>query len=224
MTNGGSEARVLFGLCGAGGFGREVMPLVRQMPASAGPGDGWECVFVVEGIEESYAVNGYRVISDEEFCNSRRQKRFNVAVADSAARERIAAKMLAAGATPLDIRAGSVTSLDAVDVAEGAILCANVILTSNIRIGRFFHANLNSYVGHDCVVGDFVTFAPSVHCNGHVTIGDHAYVGTGALLRPGIVIGPGAVIGMGAVVTKDVAPGATVVGNPARELKRDVQP
>ena len=101
-----------------------------------------------------------------------------------------------------------------------------VTLTSNIRIGRCFHANLYSYVEHDCVIGDFVTFAPGVMCNGNVHIEDHAYIGTGAVIRQGqpgkpLVIGKRAVVGMGAVVTRDVAPGTTVVGNPARLLVKD---
>ena len=75
------------------------------------------------------------------------------------------------------------------------------------------------------MVGDFVTFAPGVHCNGNVVVEDHAYIGTGAILKQGqpgqpLVIGRGAVVGMGAVVTKSVAPGATVVGNPARPLQK----
>jgi acetyltransferase-like isoleucine patch superfamily enzyme len=113
--------------------------------------------------------------------------------------------------------------MDDLQVAEGAILCPFVTLTSNIRIGRHFHANLYSYVEHDCVVGDFVTFAPAVKCNGNVRIEDYAYLGAGAVIRQGkpgqpLVIGRGAVVGMGAVVTKDVPPGATVVGNPAKLL------
>ncbi len=71
-----------------------------------------------------------------------------------------------------------------------------------------FHANLYSYVAHDWVIGDFVTFAPGVKCNGNIIIEDHAYIGTGA------------VVGMGAVVTKDVPAGATVVGNPARVMAK----
>jgi acetyltransferase-like isoleucine patch superfamily enzyme len=60
-------------------------------------------------------------------------------------------------------------------------------------------------------------------CAGNVVIHDHAYIGGGALIRQGkpgepLVIGAGAVIGMGAVVTKNVPPGVTVVGNPARPL------
>ena len=74
-------------------------------------------------------------------------------------------------------------------------------------------------------MGDFVTFAPGVHCNGNVVVEDHAYIGAGAILKPGrpdepLVIGRGAVVGMGAVVTKSVAPGTTVVGNPARPLQK----
>lgn len=45
-----------------------------------------------------------------------------------------------------------------------------------------------------------------------------ASIGAGAVILPGLTIGAGAMIGAGAVVTRDVAPGETVVGNPARRL------
>ena len=112
--------------------------------------------------------------------------------------------------------------MDDVQIGEGAILCPFVTLTSNIRIGKHFHANLYSYVEHDCIIGDYVTFAPGVKCNGNVVIEDYAYIGAGAVIKQGqpgrpLVIGRGAVIGMGAVVTKSVPPGVTVIGNPARQ-------
>jgi acetyltransferase-like isoleucine patch superfamily enzyme len=100
-----------------------------------------------------------------------------------------------------------------------------VTLTSNVRIGRHFHANLYSYVEHDCVIGDFVTFAPGVQCNGNIVVEDFAYIGAGAVIRQGragepVVIGRGATVGMGAVVTRSVPAGETVVGNPARPLRK----
>ncbi len=49
---------------------------------------------------------------------------------------------------------------------------------------------------------------------------DAASIGTGAIIMCGVRIGRGAVIGAGAVVTKDVAPGSTVVGVPARILHK----
>ncbi|MFL5251969.1 MAG: sugar O-acetyltransferase [Rhodopila sp.] len=49
-----------------------------------------------------------------------------------------------------------------------------------------------------------------------VTIGRNVWIGGGANILPGITIGDDAVIGAGSVVTRLVAPGTTVVGNPAR--------
>ena len=92
------------------------------------------------------------------------------------------------------------------------------------RIGRHFHSNVFSFVGHESVLGDYVTFGPRATCNGNVHIGDHAYIGANAVIRQGthdkaLKIGRGAFVGMGAVVTSDVPDGAVVVGNPARQLE-----
>jgi sugar O-acyltransferase (sialic acid O-acetyltransferase NeuD family) len=151
------------------------------------------------------------------------ERYFNIAIADVQARERIAYVCVAAGLRPLSIISGSALVLDSNEIGEGAILSPFSVVTSNARIGRFFHANIFSRVAHDCVIGDFVTFAPSVQCNGNVMVEDHAFIGAGAVLREGtkerpLVIGKGATVGMGAVVTKDVAPSTTVAGNPARPL------
>lgn len=52
-----------------------------------------------------------------------------------------------------------------------------------------------------------------------ITIGADVWIGGGAILLPGVTVGDGAVIGAGAVVTRDVAAGVTVAGNPARPLR-----
>jgi len=53
-----------------------------------------------------------------------------------------------------------------------------------------------------------------------VRIGSDVWIGGGAILLPGVTIGDGAVIGAGSVVTRDVAAGVTVAGNPARPRSR----
>ena len=97
--------------------------------------------------------------------------------------------------------------------------------TSNIKIGKSFQANIYSYIAHDCIIGDYVTFAPAVRCNGNILIENHVYIGTGAIIKQGkpnrpLVIGEGAIIGAGAVVTQNVPAGMTVFGNPAIELTK----
>jgi maltose O-acetyltransferase len=46
-------------------------------------------------------------------------------------------------------------------------------------------------------------------------VGEGASIGSGAVILGGVSIGSMATVGAGAVVTRDVEPGATVVGNPA---------
>jgi len=75
-------------------------------------------------------------------------------------------------------------------------------------------------VDHDCRIGDFVHLAPGVRLAGEVTVGEGALIGIGASVLPGVCIGAWDVVGAGAVVTEDVAPGVTVVGVPARPLRK----
>jgi sugar O-acyltransferase (sialic acid O-acetyltransferase NeuD family) len=212
----------LYGIVGAGGFDRQVMPVAKTMLTATQSQPDFEIVFVVE-FGNTDPVNGYPVMTAEDFLASTCNKYFNIAIADGLARERIADRFTAGGAKPFSITATNCVSMDNNDIAEGAIFSPFTTVTSNTKIGRFFHANIYSYVEHDCRIGDFVTFAPSVHCNGRIVIEDHVYIGAGASIKQGspgrpLVIGQGAVIGMGAVVTKSVEPGVTVVGNPARPM------
>jgi len=141
-----------------------------------------------------------------------------IAVADGRVRQQIANRLANRFAS---IKAPTVVIGADVKLGEGGVICDFSILTTSSRIGRHFQCNVHGFVAHDCVISDFVTFAPRVTCNGNVHIHEGAYIGANAVIKQGmpekpLVIGVGAVVGMGAVVTKDVQPGSVVVGNPAR--------
>ena len=197
------------------------MPLAREH--WSGSNEPYQLAFV-DDAPTADMINGHPVFTYDEWLKLPATSRhMSLAIANSQIREKLATQCARDGVDFFEVRASNVVALDDVQVGEGAILCPFLTLTSNIKIGKHFHANLYSYVEHDCVIGDFVTFAPGVKCNGNVVIEDHAYIGTGAVIKQGypgepLVIGRGAVIGMGAVVTKSVPSGVTVVGNPAKPL------
>ena len=83
-------------------------------------------------------------------------------------------------------------------------------------------------IGSDCVIADGVLVGSSdhdrddrhaVHGTGPITIGDRVFLGQRCVVLGGVTIGDGATVGAHAVVTKDVAPGQTVVGIPARPVE-----
>lgn len=210
----------LYGIFGASGFGREVLPLVRD---KLGENDTIYFVDLTRGDEK---INNIDVITYDDFLSVKaNNKKAVIAIADGKVRKKIEQDLMLDGIENINVFADNVIIMDDVSIGAGAILSPFVTLTSNIRIGKSFHANIYSYVAHDCVIGDHVTFAPSVKCNGNVVIENNVYIGTGAMIKQGtlerpIVIGEGAVVGMGAVVTKSVKSGDVVFGCPAKSIKR----
>lgn len=210
----------IYAVYGASGFGKEVLPLLKgQIDKNS------KIVFIDDGNVPEKLL-GYDVLKFEEFIKLKEEKFVTIAIANSIIREKLTLKCLENSINILNIKAQNSLVLENVDIEDGYILCPFVTLTSDIKIGKGFQANLYSYVAHDCVIGDYVTFAPSVKCNGNVIIEDNVYIGTGVIIHQGkpnkpLIIGKGAIVAAGAVVTKSVKSGTTVFGNPAIKFTKE---
>lgn len=106
-----------------------------------------------------------------------------------------------------NVEIGANTCID-----RGAL--GDTIIGEGTKIDNLVHVAHNVRIGKNCMIIALTCLG------GGVVIEDGAYVGIGAGIRNQIIIGEKAFIGMGAVVVKDVAPGVTVIGNPAKPMRR----
>jgi len=215
----------IYTIYGCGGYAQEVMPLLRDYVNAESKNRKNKFFFIDDSVQGEKILNGYHVINFKMLIQkySGLNIKCCIAIANRADRQKLTKRCMENEISIMTVRSINSVVMDNVVIGEGSILSPFVTLTSNIHIGKSFHANIYSYVAHNCVIGDFVTFAPSVKCNGNVHIRDGVYVGTGAIIYPGrknmpIVIGKNSKIAAGAVVTKSVPDNVTVIGNPAKVL------
>lgn len=201
-------------IIGAGGFGREVYSLFRT--SLLGTGNYAEIVFAEEdAFYQSRDVQGaaVHVLSYA----ARQPWAFVVAIGAPDVRSRIVQEF--PDLCYVSITHPTALIGDAVELGAGSIVCAYTVLTSNIRVGRHAHLNLNTTIGHDTIAGDFLTTAPAAHISGHCRLGDNVYLGSGAILRQCIEVSSGAKVGAGAVVLHNINEAGTYVGVPARRVR-----
>jgi len=220
-----SELMPKYAIYSCEAFAREILPSARKQVSGDGRVDG-QIVFVDDDPNKiGTVVHECSVISFQDLKSDEHKGRLvNVAVADPWIRKDVVERCQIAGFDFFSVVDDTSVRFDNVNIGKGAIFCAFTMTTGDAYIGSHFHCNIYSYVAHDCHIGDFVTFAPRISCNGRVHIDDYAYIGTGAVLKQGdhhkpLRIGRGAIVGMGAVVLKDVPDGAVVAGNPAKVIR-----
>jgi len=103
---------------------------------------------------------------------------------------------------------------DDVEIGACTTIGAGTLVPTRIETGTKISNHV--HVAHNCSIGTNTIIACGVNVSGSVTIGKRCWIAPGATLRNKISIGDGAAVGLGAVVVKDVSPGATVAGVPAR--------
>ncbi len=104
-------------------------------------------------------------------------------------------------------------------IYEGCIITSGVKITNSVTIGKGVLINLNSTIGHDTVIEDFVEICPSVSISGNCIIEENVFIGTGAIVLPKVKIGANSVIAAGAVITKNIPANVMVAGVPAKIIK-----
>jgi sugar O-acyltransferase (sialic acid O-acetyltransferase NeuD family) len=208
-------------IVGAGGFGREILSWVKDVPAN---GYEWQVAGFLDDHpgsinKDNYndpiigSINDYRPQADELFVmGNAAPPRNKIAISQSLQNK---------GAIFTSLIHPTVSIGDDVSIGDGCVVCRNVILTCNIIVGKFVSINLSSTIGHDVTIGDGCTLHPVVNISGFVKLGKGVQIGSHGCILPGAVVEDFATVGAGSVVLKYVKSGCTVMGVPAKMILRD---
>lgn len=103
-------------------------------------------------------------------------------------------------------------------IGEGAFIGANVVVTTNVNIGKHALLNRASQIGHDVVIGDYFSAMPNSIVSGNVKIYDLVYLGTNSSIKQKLSIHSLTTIGLNSGVVKSIESAGVFVGTPAQKL------
>jgi sugar O-acyltransferase (sialic acid O-acetyltransferase NeuD family) len=212
-------------VAGAGGFGRETLDVVEAMNAAA-PSPVWTLLGVVDDAisdanHERLTARSVPFLGtiDEFLRQHGRTASYVVGIGSPHVRRRVVARFDHAGLSPATLVHPSVTCGAVTVFGSGTVVCAGVTVSTNVRLGEHVHVNPNVTIGHDTVIDDYVSINPLAGISGDCVIESGVLVGVGAIVLNGLRVGHGATLGGAACAVRDVLPGTTVVGVPARPLE-----
>lgn len=144
-----------------------------------------------------------------------------VAIGNSALRKKVVEDILPKETKYFTFIHPSAQILDSnIVIGEGTVVCANSILTTNVKIGKHCHLNLATTIGHDTVIGDYFTTAPGVHVSGNCIIEDCVYLGTNSSIREKIKINKNVTVGLNSGIVKDIFEEGIFVGTPGKRIEK----
>jgi sugar O-acyltransferase (sialic acid O-acetyltransferase NeuD family) len=90
------------------------------------------------------------------------------------------------------------------EIMDGCVVSHFCFVSCGVKIGKMSFLNVSCTVGHDAVIGDFVSSMPSVSISGNVSIGERVFIGSKSFILQGKSVGNGVMIGAGSNVMTDL--------------------
>jgi len=209
-------------IIGAGGFGREVLWTINDCNKIE---ENYSVIGFIDDDKSLHGqtIDGFPVLGGLDWFDNNYKKSMSciIAIGNCLKKKKIEKQLEKVNPSYAKIIHPTVISSQLVTIGDGTIIQAGTILTVNIKIGKHVHLNIDSTVGHDSIIEDFVTINPGVHINGKTIIGNSTYVGSGVVMKHEIKIGSESIIGAGAVLLEDVPDRSFYAGVPAK-LKREL--
>jgi sugar O-acyltransferase (sialic acid O-acetyltransferase NeuD family) len=205
-------------IVGAGGAGREVARIARDVEASDTA--DWQLVGFLD--DDPNALCGtaceLSVLGSIGDWNPSSDEVYVCSVGSPDLRHRLTATLEERGARFVNLVHPSALVWTTVPHGLGIVVYPFSFISANVTIGRHVMINAHCSVGHDASIGDYSVLSGFCDVTGRVRLGSHVFLGSHATIAPGQEIGDHASVGIGSVVVAPVRAGKKVFGNPARSL------
>ena len=204
-------------IIGAGGMGRQVMSFAKSC-------NGYGKKFDIKGFLDDNldamkgfpgypvvlgTVDGYQIEPDDVFFNS---------IGDIQAKKLCIQKILDRGGDFLTLIHPTAQVSPDTKIGKGCMLSSYVGVGVETTIGDFCLIQSKATIGHDVIVGDFARIDCNVVLIAGVKVGKDVCVHTSSVVNHDVKLGDGSTVGAMSFVIKNVNPGQTVFGNPAKVI------
>lgn len=214
-------------IIGAGGLARQVHDVVAAINDHAvkeGEKEPFEFLgFVAEADEQTHllAPRGPLLGGDEVLSSLPNGTYYVIGIGAGLVRKKLSTKADSAGLIPATlIHPRCSIGKFGIEIGSGSIICSQVAITTDIRLGQHVFLDLSVTIGHDVILNSFVSIYPSSSISGNVVLEEGVTVGTGARVLQGLTVGADSFVGAGAVVVKDVPAHSIVVGVPGKAFQK----
>lgn len=201
---------------GAGGLGREVFELAKQINAMQ---SRWQGFCFIDDLNADRQLKGHDVLPLAAL--SAQDYEVVIAVGEPSLRKRLAEKVKAANFSLATlVHPNTYISSDA-KIGAGAVICYGSFISCDTVIGDNVHLQPNTSLGHDCHIGHHCVICSYANLAGHCVVGDLTFIGMNAVVRETTTIGSETIVSMGSAVFSDIASGVIARGNPARAIRKN---
>lgn len=212
---------MILGIYGAGGLGRELLILARQINEIE---HRWENLIFIDDTEGLTEKKGKQVISFEEAKLKYTSENLElvIAVGEPRSRRLLREKIDDAGFSLTVLVHPSVTITKWTNLGVGTIICYNCFVSCDVKVGENVLIQPGATIGHDSQIGNDTVISTFVSLSGGCTIGEETYIGLHVPVKENTIIGSQTIVGMGSVVIRDIPDQVIAIGNPARTMKENI--
>ena len=209
---------------GAGGFGREVACLIKNINAACNDDcNRWNLIgFFDDGLEKGSENEYGKILGGIDELNSWNTE---LAIALGFGSPENTKKIINSINNPNIVFPNVISpdtkffDKDNFFIGKGNVICAECLFSCNVHIGDFNVFNFRASVAHDSQIGNFNVLMPDVKISGRVKMGDGNLFGVGSAVIQMCKIGNEAIISSNSVLYGNAKDGKTYMGNPAKKIK-----